>query len=101
MKSTTIKVAGETWAVEANVNGRTFLGQVGVRDPDGPCEAFDGKGYDGRGHCKSDGHYLCVECSELAPDAPRFEEYGRDGRRDRLRLFFASRRRATTEKGGG
>lgn len=86
------------------VNDRTFLGEIGVRDPDHVCEDFDRLGYDGRGTCRSDGHYLCVECSKLASDAPRFEEYGRDGRRDRLRLFFASRRRATQDQskvGGG
>lgn len=64
------------------MNGRTFFGQVGVRDPEGPCEAFDGSGYDGRG-----------ECSELSPEATRFTDYGRDGRRDRLRPFFAAKRR--------
>lgn len=71
------------------VNGRTSFGQVGVRDHDNPCEEFDGLGYDGTGGCKSDGHYLCKECSRLSPKAPRFEEYGRDGRRDRLRLYLA------------
>lgn len=72
------------------VNGRPGLfGTVGVRDPDGPCELFDGLGYDGGGDCMSDGHYLCTECSHLSPEAPRFEEnYGRDGRRDRLLLFW-------------
>lgn len=71
-----------------NVNGRTCLGQVAVRDPEYPCESFDGRRYDGSGRCHSDGHYLCVECSELAPDAPRFVEHGRDGRADRLRRFW-------------
>lgn len=66
-----------------------MLGTVGVRDPDDLCEGFDAKHYDGRGHCMSDGHYLCTECSELSPEAPRFQEYGRDGRRDRLRLFWS------------
>ncbi len=63
------------------VNGLPgFVGQPGVRDPDGLCEAFDGAGYDGTGNCDSDGHYLCVECSHLSPEAPRFEEnYGRAG----------------------
>lgn len=65
-----------------------FVGTPGVRDPDGVCESFDGKGYNGRGQCLSDGHYLCVECSELSPDAPRFQEHGRAGRVDRLRLFW-------------
>jgi hypothetical protein len=72
------------------VNGeRGFIGVPGVRDPDGVCEGFDGRGYDGRGQCLSDGHYLCAECSELSPDAPRFQEYGRAGRADRLRLFWS------------
>jgi hypothetical protein len=76
-----------------NVNGRTFLGQIGVRDPDGLCEVFDGQGYDGRGKCMSDGHYLCVDCSLLSPEATRFEgNYGRDGRRDRLLLFWRRKR---------
>lgn len=68
------------------------LGAVGVRDPAYPCEAFDGRGYDGRGECHSDGHYLCTGCSHLSEDAPRFHQ-NRDGRRDRLRLYFAYVRR--------
>jgi hypothetical protein len=71
-----------------HVNGRTTLGMVGVRDPENVCEAFDGAGYDGRGDCRSDGHYVCEECSHLSPEAERFTQYGRDGRRDRLRLYF-------------
>lgn len=66
-----------------------FVGVPGVRDPDHVCEIFDGRHYNGRGDCMSDGHYLCVECSELSPDAYRFTEYGRAGRADRLRLFWA------------
>jgi hypothetical protein len=65
-----------------------LLGMSGVRDPDGVCEVFDGLGYNGRGTCMSDGHYLCGECSELSPAAPRFHEYGKEGRRERLRLFW-------------
>lgn len=77
----------------AHVNGLTTLGDPGVRDPEHPCEEFDGRSYDGAGACDSDGHYLCVECSHLSPDAPRFvENYGRDGRRDRLLLFWNRRR---------
>jgi hypothetical protein len=68
-----------------------FMGTPGVRDPEYVCESFDGKGYDGQGRCHSDGHYLCTECSELSPDAPRFQEPGRAGRLDRLRLFWARR----------
>lgn len=76
--------------LEAEVNGRSFVGMPGVRDPESPCEGFDGRHYDGGGRCKSDGHYLCVECSELSPRAYRFTET-RAGRGDRLRLFWARR----------
>jgi hypothetical protein len=70
------------------INGQpALLGTIGVRDPDGVCEDFDGRHYDGSGDCHSDGHYLCVECSHLSPDAPRFD--GLAGRYDRLRLFQA------------
>lgn len=75
-----------------HVNGRATVGQVGVRDPEYPCEAFDGHGYDGTGACMSDGHYLCVDCSHLTPNAPRFEEHGRGGRRDRLLLYWRRKR---------
>lgn len=72
------------------VNGRPGLfAEPGIRDPEHPCEVFDGRGYDGTGRCHSDGHWLCVECSQLSPQAARFEEYGRDGRADRLRYFWA------------
>lgn len=64
------------------------FGAPGVRDPEYPCELFDGKSYDGTGDCESDGHYLCQECSHLSPNAPRFEEHGAAGRGDRLRLFW-------------
>jgi hypothetical protein len=74
-----------------HVNGRTTLHQVGVRDPDNPCEDFDGAGYDGTGQCYSDGHYICTECSRLSPTAPRFEQT-RAGRGDRLRLYWARKR---------
>lgn len=69
----------------------SLVGTVGVRDPEYPCEEFDGKHYDGWGRCHSDGHYLCVECSHLSPDAPRFTQ-DRRGRGDRLRLFWRRRR---------
>jgi len=83
----------EQWnELHAFVNGRTRFGQVGVRDPDYPCELFDARGYDGTGDCHSDGHYMCTECSRLSPTASRFEEYGRDGRADRLRLFWRRKR---------
>lgn len=63
------------------------FGAPGVRDPDNQCSAFDAHGYNGQGECLSDGHYLCVECSELSPEAPRFTS-DRAGRGDRLRLFW-------------
>lgn len=69
-----------------------LFGTVGVRDPEHMCEEFDGKRYDGSGDCLSDGHYMCLECSLLSPAAPRFEEYGRDGRADRLRAFWARKK---------
>jgi len=49
------------------------VGTVWLRDPQSPCTEYDGKGYDGTGHCQSDGHYECLNCSQLAPDAPRFD----------------------------
>lgn len=64
----------------------------GVRDFDFPCEGYAPDGYDGRGQCQSDGHYMCKECRELSPSAPRFD--GREGRRERLLLFWARRERA-------
>ncbi len=81
------------WSVlEAEANGRTFVGMPAVRDPDYVCESFDALGYQGRGECTSDGHYLCINCSHLSPTAPRFEEFGREGRADRLRLFWRRHR---------
>ena len=68
-----------------------LFGEPGVRDPDNVCESYDGKGYDGRGDCDSDGHYECTNCSLLSPDAPRFSQ-DRGGRADRLRLFWGRKR---------
>lgn len=51
------------------VNGRNVLGAIGVRDPNAICEDFDGLGYNGKGECHSDGHYLCKNCSHLSPKA--------------------------------
>lgn len=66
------------------VNGEPgYEGTPGVRSVEYPCEVFDGRGYDGTGECMSDGHYLCVECSELSPEAPRFTEPGWSGGRNR------------------
>jgi hypothetical protein len=86
----TAPMSMQEWeALRRFVNGEpSLLGTVGVRDPENPCEAFDGRNYDGSGSCSSDGHYLCVECSQLSPEAPRFQEYGRQGRGDRLRLYW-------------
>lgn len=69
-----------------------LFGTVGVRDPEYPCQEFDGKSYDGTGACLSDGHYLCKECSKLSPQAPRFEEHGVKGRADRLLLLWSRHR---------
>lgn len=67
-----------------------LFGTPGVRDPDNVCEGYDARGYNGTGDCLSDGHYECTNCSQLSPNAARFEEnFGRDGRADRLRLFWA------------
>lgn len=77
------------WAeLEAAVNGRTFFGMRGVRDPDNRCDDFTATGYDGTGTCHSDGHFMCVECAHLSPEAPRFVDHERAGRGDRLRLFW-------------
>lgn len=69
-----------------------IFGLPGVRDPENPCESFDGKNYDGSGRCHSDGHYLCKECSQLSPEAPRFVEHGLVGRGERLLLFWDRKR---------
>ncbi len=73
------------------------FGAPGVRDPDAVCEAFDGDGYDGTGDCSSDGHYMCTECSKLSSDAPRFIQYGAQGRLDRIRARVATLQRRKTE----
>lgn len=82
------------------LNGRAgTLGAAGVRDPDGVCELFDGRGYDGAGDCLSDGHYLCTECSHLSPEASRFEEnYGRAGRRDSPLAFLEPTQQGDVKK---
>jgi len=61
-------------ALIEEVNGRASFGAVGVRDPQFPCEGYDGKGYAGHGRCDSDGHYMCLRCSHLSPTAPRFTD---------------------------
>lgn len=53
------------YALVSELNGRPLVGTPGIRDVDHPCEEYDGKGYDGRGRCDSDGHYECVNCSHL------------------------------------
>ncbi len=96
------------------VNGEPgYEGTPGVRSAEYPCELFDGLGYDGRGDCHSDGHYLCTECSHLSPEAPRFVEphAGIGGHRrryygialsrlDRIRAYryTMERRRAAAER---
>lgn len=79
----------ENWnELVAFVNGRTLFGQVGVRDPDNPCDSYDAAGYNGLGSCMSDGHYECANCSWLSPEAPRFTQ-DLAGRAYRLRLFWS------------
>jgi hypothetical protein len=63
-------------AMVAELNGRTFVGMPGVRDPDHPCEEYqptedaDFLGVwltaPGDGACDSDGHYLCGGCRNLS-----------------------------------
>lgn len=79
-------------ALVAELNGRPLVGTPGIRDVDHPCEEYDGKGYNGRGECMSDGHYECNRCSRLSPLAYRFTEYGAAGRLDRIRLLRLARR---------
>lgn len=92
------------------VNGAPgYEGVPGVRSAEYPCESFDGLGYDGTGDCMSDGHYLCVECKRLAPDAPRFTEPyssaigervpGSLGRLDRIRALRATMARRSGRQG--
>ena len=68
----------QSWAFLADeVNGRVTFGRPGVRDPDALCEGFDPvPGIDwlgmrrtsaGDGDCHSDGHYLCLGCSNHGP----------------------------------
>lgn len=49
---------------------------VGVRDPDYPCSAFDplpdGVKPMGGGDCMGDGHYLCRECSQFSAASERW-----------------------------
>ena len=49
------------------------VGVKGIRDPEFPCEQFNpGKP---NGNCDSDGHYMCLECSERKAE----EEPDEDG----------------------
>lgn len=58
-----------------NMNGRSVFGQPGVRDPEGPCDAFDPApdidwiglrtSAHAAGKCCGDGHYLCLGCREF------------------------------------
>jgi hypothetical protein len=87
--------AMERWRVlVAFVNDR--IGAVGLRDPEAPCGEFDAQHYNGLGKCLSDGHYLCAECSHLSASAPRFET--REGRGDRLRLYWSESKRRVTRR---
>lgn len=69
-----------TWhAVYEHVNGRLFLGEPLVRDPNAICDAFDPVpnadwlGLElraaGNGNCGTDGHYLCLSCTHISKEA--------------------------------
>jgi hypothetical protein len=49
------------WELVEQANGRLYLGQDGVRDPDFPCVEFV-RGAP-NGWCDTDGHYMCRECT--------------------------------------
>ena len=65
--------------LEAEVNGRSYVGQVGVRDPEHPCAGYTPTAEPdllgiritaaGNGRCDSDGHYLCGGCAEISAAA--------------------------------
>jgi len=55
----------------ASVNGRSMMGQPGVRDPEYPCDEFV-PGLPGNGHCDTDGHYMCAECSVMSRQAVEY-----------------------------
>jgi hypothetical protein len=62
----------QSWAeLEAQVNGRSFVGMTGVRDPEFPCDHFSSDYVKGEprpfdGSCMTDGHYLCPECPHMS-----------------------------------
>lgn len=69
----------------AAVNGRTTIGQAGVRDPEYPCEGYrplpGARPFTrvteadlGWSRCETDGHYMCVECTEISVEALRDRE---------------------------
>jgi hypothetical protein len=62
------------WAeLAAHVNGRTEFGMKGVRDPDAVCDEFE-PGESGRGHCDTDGHYMCKECEHMSRHAVLYRQ---------------------------
>lgn len=55
------------WRIlELEVNGKAYVGQRGVRDPEFPCEGFEPGKPTISGRCETDGHYVCDECVERA-----------------------------------
>lgn len=50
------------------------LGDLGVRDPDFPCDLFDPGPRKLSGDCGGDGHYLCNECSLFEPEPERDDD---------------------------
>jgi len=66
-----IKSELETKALEEQYRNNV-IGEVGIRDRMHPCEWFD---YGpATGTCWSDGHYMCCECKELAPDRIGYDD---------------------------
>lgn len=49
----------------AELNGRTVVGQPGVRDPEHLCDHFEPGEPHANNTCDGDGHYMCFECSHL------------------------------------
>lgn len=64
-------------ALVSEINGgRPPDGIAGIRDVDAECTAFAPAGVpfqraDGSGTCETDGHHLCVECTEISARALR------------------------------
>lgn len=40
-----------------------------TRDVDNPCDAYEPGEPEPSGHCMTDGHYMCRECTKADPEA--------------------------------